>query len=146
MRLVNGAWFVQISLLIQTRWFFHWRKQYYGSWTHILAGSSFCLLKMLTDGLEWCGLLWCFYQLFGLSFWRHPFTAEDPLWAIDVMLHFSKSDEETNSTSWLAWRWVNFQQNFNFGWTIPLIFDNLSAFFWESDLHGKSLVDETLAY
>ncbi len=29
--------------------------------------------------MEWCGLLWCFYQLFGLSFWRHPFTAEDPL-------------------------------------------------------------------
>ncbi len=26
-----------------------------------------------------CVLLWCFYQLFGLSFWRHPFTAEDPL-------------------------------------------------------------------
>ncbi len=24
-------------------------------------------------------LLWCFYQLFGLSFWWHPFTAEDPL-------------------------------------------------------------------
>ncbi len=34
---------------------------------------------MLIDGLEWCGLLWCFYQLFGLSFWRHPFTAEHPL-------------------------------------------------------------------
>ncbi len=34
---------------------------------------------MLTDVLEWCGLLWCFYQLFGLSFWRHPFTAEHPL-------------------------------------------------------------------
>ncbi len=33
----------------------------------------------LTDGLEWCGLLWCFYQLFGLLFWRHPFTAENPL-------------------------------------------------------------------
>ncbi len=40
---------------------------------------SFWLHTMLTDGLEWCGLLWCFYQLFGLSFWRHPFTAEDPL-------------------------------------------------------------------
>ncbi len=26
-----------------------------------------------------CALLWCFYQLFGLSFWRHPFTAEHPL-------------------------------------------------------------------
>ncbi len=23
---------------------------------------SFCLLQMLTDGLECCGLLWCFYQ------------------------------------------------------------------------------------
>ncbi len=33
----------------------------------------------MTDVSEWCGLLWCFYQLFGLSFWRHPFTAEHPL-------------------------------------------------------------------
>ncbi len=40
---------------------------------------SFCLLQMLTDGLEWCGLLWCFYQLFGLSFWRHPFWWESEL-------------------------------------------------------------------
>ncbi len=32
-------------------------------------------------GVVWvtCGLLWCFYQLFGHLFWRHPFTAEDPL-------------------------------------------------------------------
>ncbi len=68
---------------------FHLRKRY-GLWTRILFKNilmmffvlqtrSFCLLKMLTDGLEWCGLLWCFYQLFGLSFWRHPFTAEDLL-------------------------------------------------------------------
>ncbi len=28
---------------------------------------------MLTDGREWCGLLWWFSQL---SFWRHPFTGE----------------------------------------------------------------------
>ncbi len=47
-----------------------------------LTNSSFALHK--TDGLEWCGLLvdYCdvfFNQLFGLSFWRHPFTAEDPL-------------------------------------------------------------------
>ncbi len=45
----------------------------------ILLIRSFWFHEMLTDGLEWCGLLWCFYQLFGLSFWRHPFTAEDPL-------------------------------------------------------------------
>ncbi len=47
-------------------------------------------------GVVWitCGLLWCFYQLFGLSFWRHPFTAEDPLvskWFLQIC-----SDEETN--------------------------------------------------
>ncbi len=70
---------------------FHWRKCYYGSCTLILVGSNglnlkttwwICFLqtdKMLTDGLKWCGLLWCFYQLFGLSFWRHPFTTKDPL-------------------------------------------------------------------
>ncbi len=41
------------------------------------------LHKTLTDGLESCGLLvdYCdvFFQLFGLSFWQHPFTAVDPL-------------------------------------------------------------------
>ncbi len=42
-------------------------------------------------GVVWitCGLLWCFYQLFGLSFWRHPFTAEHPLlrhWCNDTFL------------------------------------------------------------
>ncbi len=49
-------------------------------------------------GVVWitCGLLWCFYQLFGLSFWRDPFTADS--------MHFSKSDEETiSSTPWMAW-------------------------------------------
>ncbi len=48
-------------------WFtlFHWRKCYYGLWIH--------------DILNPCVLLRCFYQLFELSFWRHPFTAEDPL-------------------------------------------------------------------
>ncbi len=43
-------------------------------------------------GVVWitCGLLWCFYKLFGLSFWRHPFTAEDPLvnkWWNATFLH-----------------------------------------------------------
>ncbi len=43
---------------------FQWKKCYNGIWTE----------AMVVD----CGLLWtCFYQLFGLSFWRHPFTAED---------------------------------------------------------------------
>ncbi len=64
-------------------------------------------------GVVWitCGLLWCFYQLFGLSFWRHPFTAEHPLlrqWCSDTFL---QSDEESH-LSGMAWG-----QTFIFGWT-----------------------------
>ncbi len=50
---------------------------------HILFPNQTRQLHKVIDRLEWCGLLVdycdCFYQLFGLSFWRHPFTAEDPL-------------------------------------------------------------------
>ncbi len=39
----------------------------------------------------------------------------------DAMLHFSKSDEETNSSrSWMAWGGAHFKQMFIFGWTTPL--------------------------
>ncbi len=41
---------------------------------------------------RWTGVVWIIV-LFGLSFWRHPFTAEDHCWASDVMLNFSKSFE-----------------------------------------------------
>ncbi len=51
-------------------------------------------------GVVWifCGVLWCFYQLFGLSFWRHPFTAEDPLVSKWHNTKFLQNcwDEETN--------------------------------------------------
>ncbi len=45
-----------------------------------IKNTQFLLHKLLT-GVVWitCGLLFCFYQLLGHSFWRHPFTAEDPL-------------------------------------------------------------------
>ncbi len=60
--------------------------------------------------------LLCFYQLFGLSFWWHPFT-EHPLvskWCNTRFLQI-RYDEKTNlSTSWMAWEWVNF----HFGWTL----------------------------
>ncbi len=47
-------------------------------------------------GVVWCGLLWCFYQLFGLSFWRHPFTPEDPLVSMQCNAKFLQicSDEK----------------------------------------------------
>ncbi len=73
-------------------------------------------------GVVWviCGLFRCFYQLFELSFWRHPFNAEDPLvskWC-NTFLQIS-SDEGTNS-SWMAWGWVHFQLIQILGWMIPL--------------------------
>ncbi len=60
-----------------------------------------------------CGLLWCFYQLFGLSFWRHPFTAEDPLvskWWNATFLQIWWRRKKNSSTSWKAWGWENFWQ------------------------------------
>ncbi len=74
-------------------------------------------------GFMWitCGLLWCFYQLFGLLFWRHPFTAEHPLMS-----------EWCNATFLQIW-WRNkliyildslkvstFSANFHFRSTAPL--------------------------
>ncbi len=79
--------------------------------------------KTLIDGLESCRLFWYFYQLFGLLFWWHPFTAEDPLmskWCNTTFLQIC-SDEETNSsTLWMVWGWVHFQQIFIFVWNIFL--------------------------
>ncbi len=90
---------------------FHWRKRFYGLWTRILVKNIFMELFQLlsSQDVNWwitCGILWCFYQLFGLSFWRHPFRIH--WWASDGMI---KSDEETNSsTSWKS----AFSANFSF--------------------------------
>ncbi len=64
---------------------FSLEEDYYGLWTCILVKNVLMDLSQLLSsqdvnwwtGVVWitCGLLWCFYQLFGLSFWRHPFTA-----------------------------------------------------------------------
>ncbi len=76
-------------------------------------------------GVVWvtCGLLWCFYQLFGLSFWRHPFTAEHPLvskWCNATYLQISKTN---SSTSWIAWGRVNFHFYFwmNYSFNVVVI-------------------------
>ncbi len=65
-----------------------------------------------------CGLLWCFYQLFGLSFWRHPFTAEHPLlrhWCSDTFLQTWWRNKLVYISDGLRMRM--FSAN---GWTIPL--------------------------
>ncbi len=60
-----------------------------------------------------------FYQLFGLSFWRHPFTAEDPLSKpCNAKLLQIVSNEETNSTTLRMA--LQFSEMFIFRWTITL--------------------------
>ncbi len=115
------------------------KTQYYGFWIHILARSSnlklktwiwllqtrsFSLHQTLIDGLEWCGLLVDYYYVFTSSHSDGTHSLQSiHWWASDVMLHFSKSDEETNSsTSWKVWGWVQFQRILIFGWTSPMIF------------------------
>ncbi len=71
-------------------------------------------------GVVWitCGLLWCFYQLFGLSFWRHPFTAEDPLvskrcnatflqiWWRNKLLDVLRASQFSNNLHFMIWNVV----------------------------------------
>ncbi len=60
--------------------------------------------------------MWCSYQLLELSFWRHPFTAEDPLlskWCNATFLQIY-SNEEKKSTTWMSWEWVHFHCGINY--------------------------------
>ncbi len=49
-------------------------------------------LLMLADGLEWCGLLWCFL-LDSHSDGTHSLQSIH-CWDTDAVMHFSKPDEE----------------------------------------------------
>ncbi len=123
--LVNSARFVHISLLIGTTQLFNWNKNWITERKLVYFSQKhdewwICLLKTQLFALQdvnwWtrvtlisCGLMWCFYQQFGFSFWRHPFTAEDHWWESNDPFLQICSNEETNSfKSWVAWRWVNF--------------------------------------
>ncbi len=92
------------------------------SWSpYNLGGLTNCLHMGPGAGLlrHWCS----FYQLFGLSFWRHPFTAEDQLvskWSNAKFLKIISNEKINCSTSWMAWGWVHFQKIFILGWIIPL--------------------------
>ncbi len=121
--LVNSAWSAHISLLIQMTFSAEkaiWIEDSYLSQKQqlevknmdlFLLTYNFSLHKMLTS-VMWitCELLECFYQFLGLSFWRHPFTAEERIhwWTSDVMQNLSKyvpikKKTQTVSTSWMAW-------------------------------------------
>ncbi len=97
--------------------FCYWRKCY-GLWTGIL---------IVNNSLKWKMSWWIYYKLFRLlvdycdvfiscldSFWRHPFTAEEPLvskWCNATFLKIC-SDETNSSTSWMAN--VHFWENYSY--------------------------------
>ncbi len=66
---------------------------------------SFCLLQMLTDGLEWCGLLWCFYQTLILTAPIHcrASIGADWIWTVDFcqLLPVLCSTWISRSVKWL---------------------------------------------
>ncbi len=70
-------------------------------------------------------ILWCFISCLDthFKFWRHPFTAEDPLvskWCNATFLQIC-SDEKYKLLDILdGLGWVHFQQTFIFEWTISL--------------------------
>ncbi len=98
-------------------------------WICFLQKHSLWLLKMLTNGLEWCGSLvdYCDVVISCLDSHSDGTHSLQSIhwWASDAMLQFSKSDEEKNSsTSWVTRGCAHFQQTFIFGWTIPLTLCN----------------------
>ncbi len=59
--------------------------------------------------VDYLWIILMFYQLFGLSFWRHPFTAVDPLvgkWCNTKFIRTCSNEEINSSTSWMTWAWV----------------------------------------
>ncbi len=76
---------------------------------------------MLADGLECCGLLWCYYQLFGLSFWRYPFTAEDALVRKRWNVNFSKP-VQMNKQTHLHLGWPEGEYIFSQFWMLGELF------------------------
>ncbi len=103
-------------------------KQIY--WWTLMWGWTFSHEEALLSIMDWYRVrhelmdwvMWItvkFYQ-FGLSFWRHPFTAEDLLVSRGFNAIFP-------STSWMACGRVHFQQIFNFRWTIYAALPKMSV-------------------
>ncbi len=97
-----------------------------GFMDYLFQTCIFLLHKMLIDGLvDYCDV---FYELFRLSFWRYPLTADDPLVSNDVMLiHpiiYPKSVSIKKKLICIldGLGWVHFLQMFIFGSTVFFLF------------------------
>ncbi len=102
----------------------HWRKGYYGftlktSWW-ICSLQTYCFsLQMIIDGLEWCGLLVYYCDVFISCLNSHSDGIHSlqriHWWASNAEFLQICSDKETNSSiSWTARWWTNIQHIFMF--------------------------------
>ncbi len=69
--------------------------------------------------MDYLWIIVMFLSGVGLSFWRHPFTAEDPLeskWCIAKFLQIFTDKKKTHQ----HFGWHQDEYIFIFGWTIPL--------------------------
>lgn len=129
---------------------FHWRKLYV-LWTGILAWTDSLKLQhpegFVSQDINWwtggmwitSGLLWCFYQLYGLPLQRHPLTAEDPLGEqLMQCLIYQNLFWWRNKLIYIqmASGWIHFQQFFIFGWPLPLRY-LMNEYFHAFNVHRR---------
>ncbi len=107
--LVNAAWSVQISLLIQTRTLFHWRKCY-GLWTRIWVKNILMLdlfqLLSSQDVNWWTGVVWI-VVMFLSAVWTLILTAP---------IHCRASIAETLMQWHISTNLMKKQTHRNLGW------------------------------
>ncbi len=82
---------------------FHWRKHYYGLWTHILVKNILMLdlfqLLSSPDVNWWTGVVWIIVMFLSDSHSDGTHSLQSiHCWDTDAETHFSKPDEETNSS------------------------------------------------
>ncbi len=105
---VNSAWFVHISLLIQTKLLIHWRKTFQFKCCNDRFMTAFHFSRCLS--MDWSGVdYWDVFISCLDSRSDSTHSLQTIYWrANHLMLHLSKSDAETSS-SWMSWGCVNFQ-------------------------------------
>ncbi len=128
---VNRAWSVQISLLIQTRPFIHWRKWYHwGSTLKCLRMDLFLTNTQLLASWDvnwWTGVVWIIV-MFLSAVWTLILTAPihcrgsigEQVMECYVSPNLFWLKNQKTSKSWVTWGWLNFQQIVIFGQTFPL--------------------------
>ncbi len=122
---------MQISFLLQSRHLFFTGESSYFSrnqWSEVKLSQwwiSFLQIQLFTSpDINWWTRVSWIIVMFLSAVWTLILTAPIHIhcWASDANLHFSKSDEETNSsTSCMPWEWAHFQLIFIFGRTFLLI-------------------------